>query len=66
MPTTAGIGKSTRRDTHEAAREALHMACKPLAGAEPHVLLVFATAAYRGADIMAALRETAPTATITC
>lgn len=64
MATIAGIGRSTRRNAGEATREAVVEACKQLAGAEPSLLLVFATPAYPAGDIMAVLREVAPNAVI--
>ncbi len=60
MPTQAGVGRSTHRDPRTAGREAGAAARAALGGDVPHFCLVFATARYDQAELIAAVRSIAP------
>ncbi len=64
MSTISGVGCSHRPDAHLAGREAAQSACAALRGESPHLFLVFAASGYPLPELIAGIREVAPSATL--
>lgn len=60
MPTRAHVGLSYHDDAREAGREAAHAAVQPLGDRSVNLALVFATAEYSQAMLIAAIQEALP------